>query len=69
VDVGDTVTLEPLPAPFDQLYVLAPLAVSVEDCPEYIVDGIAEAVIVGVLLTTTLTVVVAEQPADVPVTV
>jgi hypothetical protein len=70
VDVGDTVTLEPLPAPFDQLYVLAPLAVSVEDCPEFIVDGIAEAVTVGNGFTVTLTVAVPVHPAAlVPVTV
>ena len=70
MDVGDTVTLEPLPAPFDQLYVLAPLAVSVEDCPEFIVDGIAEAVTVGNGFTVTLTAAVPVHPAAlVPVTV
>jgi hypothetical protein len=47
-----------------------PLAERVEDEPEQIVDGLAEADIVGITeLTITLTVVVAEQPADVPVTV
>jgi hypothetical protein len=50
--------------------VLAPLAERVDDEPEQIVDGDADADIVGITeLTVILTVAVAEQPADVPVTV
>ena len=70
VEVGDTVLLEPLPKPPDQLYVLAPLAVKTELAPEHIVDGDAEAVTVGVGLTVTVTVAVLVQPSALdPVTV
>ena len=44
VALGVTVLLAPLPNPPDQLYVLAPLAVIVEDDPEHIVEGEADAV-------------------------
>ena len=44
VPVGDTVLELPLPKVCDQLYVLAPLAVNVDDDPEHIVAGDADAV-------------------------
>lgn len=52
-----------------QLYVVAPLAVKVEDWPTHIEVGLAVAVIVGVVFTVTLTVLVLAQPFVVPVTV
>ena len=45
--VGDTVILDEVPPVF-QLYVLAPLAVSVELLPEHIVAGEADADILNV---------------------
>jgi len=70
VVVGDTVLLAPLPRLCDQLYVLAPPAVNMDDEPEHIVDGDAEAVTVGVGFTVTVTVFVPVHPsALVPVTV
>jgi hypothetical protein len=69
VEVGDTVLLEPLPKPPDQLYVLAPLAVNVEVCPLHIDVGLADAVTVGNGFTVTLTVVVAVHTSLTPVTV
>jgi hypothetical protein len=71
VDVGLTV-IDAVLAPVLHKYVLAPLAVSVEDCPEFIVivDGLAVAVTVGNGFTVTLTAAVPEHPAVlVPVTV
>jgi hypothetical protein len=44
VALGVTVLLAPLPNPPDQLYVFAPLAVNVDDDPEHIVAGDADAV-------------------------
>ncbi len=68
--VGDTVLELPVPKLFDQLYVLAPLAVKTELAPEHIVDGLAVAVTVGVGFTVTVTDFVPVQPAAlVPVTV
>ena len=69
VVVGVTVLLAPLPRLCDQLYVLAPPAVNVDDEPEHIVDGDAEAVTVGIGFTVTVTDFVPVQPAVlVPVT-
>ena len=69
VALGVTVLLAPLPNPPDQLYVLAPLAVSTEVAPLHIADGLAEAVTDGIGFTVTLTVAVPEHPsAAVPVT-
>ena len=48
---------------------LAPDAVSVDDCPTQMVEGDAEAVTVGKGLTVTVTVAVLEHPLLVPVTV
>ena len=68
--VGDTVLELPAPKLCDQLYVLAPLAVNVDDCPLFIVAGLAEANTVGNGFTVTLTVAVPVHPAVlVPVTV
>jgi hypothetical protein len=70
VEVGDTVLLEPLPKPPDQLYVLAPLALIVELLPVHMDVGLADAVTVGNGFTVTLTVAVPVHPAAlVPVTV
>ena len=68
--VGDTVLELPVPILFDQLYVLAPLAVKSELAPELIVDGDAEAGTVCVGLTVTVTAAVLVQPSALdPVTV
>ena len=67
--VGDTVLELPAPKLCDQLYVLAPLAVNVDDCPLFIVAGLAEANTVGNGFTVTLTVAVPVHPELVPVTV
>jgi hypothetical protein len=67
--LGVTVMLAVLP-PVLQLYVLAPLAVNVDDSPLFIVAGFAEAVTVGNGFTVTVTVAVPVHPAVlVPVTV
>jgi len=52
--LGVTVILDPLP-PVDQVYVSAPLAVSIELCPGHMDDGDADADTVGGVFTVTLT--------------
>ena len=70
VDAGETITGVPDKAPGCQLYVLAPLAEMVVDCPTQIVALVIDVVIVGKLFTVISRVAVAVQPeADVPVTV
>lgn len=70
VDAGVTVIGEPLMLPGFQLYVVAPLPVSVADPPAQMVPEDADAVTVGVGLTVTVTCAVAVQPAPLdPVTV
>ena len=66
VAAGVAVTFVPvgelrLPAG-DQVYVVAPNPVRVEDCPRQIVTGEAEAVTTGGAFTVTVTVVVSEHP-------
>ena len=69
-NVGDTVIGLPLTLPGFQTYVVAPLPVSVVDCPEQIVAVPAVAVTVGVGLTVTVIVSESVHPAEiVPVTV
>jgi hypothetical protein len=67
--VGETETVVPLKLPGIQVYVVAPLPVSVDEFPVQIVEGDAVAVTVGVGLTVTVTSPVDEQPKEVPVTV
>lgn len=68
--VGDTVTVVPVKLPGFQVYVDAPLAVSVVDEPTQIVGVPAVAVTVGVPTTVTVTWLVFVQPFEpVPTTV
>ena len=72
VEVGDAVTVEPVvllsPVAGDQEYVVAPLAVSIADCPTQIAGGVGT-VTTGSGLTVTVTCAVAVHPFKVPVTV
>ena len=68
VEAGLTEILDPV-APVLQLYVLAPLAVSVELFPVQILDGDAVAVTVGRGFTVTVTDVLAVCPPSSTVTV
>jgi hypothetical protein len=70
VEAGMSVTEEPMSDPGIQLYVEAPLAVSVVEDPEQTVAGAAVAVTFGNGFTVTVTVAVLKQPGPfVPVTV
>lgn len=69
VVVGETVTGEPLRLPGIQLYVAAPLPVSVVELPAQMVPPEVVVVTVGVGFTVMMRVAVAVQPLLVPVTV
>ena len=68
---GDTFTEVPLSAPGFQVYVEAPVPVSVVDVPAHIVDDVTVVPTVGNELTVIVLVAVLVQPVDVfvPVTV
>ena len=67
---GVTVTDVPLKPPGFHEYVVAPLPVSTDDCPEQMAAGEALAVTVGTGFTVTVTVaVLVHPPAPVPITV
>lgn len=66
---GATVTELPLRLPGIQLYVIAPLPVSVALLPAQIVPGVTEDVTVGVVPTVTVIVSVEVHPPVVPLTV
>ena len=69
VEAGETVTDAPVNAPGFQVYVVAPDADKVDEPPEQIPAGLAEAIIVGVGLTVIATVLVPVQIPLAPVTV
>jgi hypothetical protein len=71
VDVGETDTVEVFPPPAFalQVKVLAPLALSIELCPEHIEAGVAVTVSDGKGVTLTVTVAVSLQPLAVPTNV
>jgi hypothetical protein len=68
VEPGVTVTLAPVSAPGFQVYEVAPLPVKVAELPLQIAVGELAALTVGIGFTVSITVLVAEQPAVVPVT-
>jgi hypothetical protein len=69
VVAGETETDDPLKEPGIHVYVVAPEAVNVDELPEQIPVGFAEAVTVGVGLTVIATVLVPVQLPFAPVTV